>query len=194
MARVRESSVDKSLAHFVSGNPLQPPFPRGTEQALFGLGCFWGAERCFWTLPDVYVTAVGYAGGHTPNPSYRQVCNGMTGHVEVVLVVYSGGDDMYRGLLSHFWQSHDPTQGMRSGNDIGEQYRSVIFCANDTQYRLAVQSRDAYQKRLGTAGYGKITTEIAMMPAFYYAEDYHQQYLAKNPQGYCGIKGLGILA
>ncbi len=186
--------MSENSVHFVNGESLYPPFPQDTEQAVFGLGCFWGAERCFWTLPDVHVTAVGYAGGQAANPSYHLVCGGTTGHVEAVLVIYRGGDDAYRRLLSHFWQAHDPTQGMRSGNDIGEQYRSVIFCANRAQYRLAVGSRDGYQKRLDASGYAKITTEVAMLPEFYYAEDYHQQYLAKNPRGYCGIKGLGVPA
>lgn len=186
--------MNENTVHFVNGKPLCPPFPHDTERALFGLGCFWGAERCFWSLPDVHVTAVGYAGGSVANPSYRRVCTGATGHAEVVLVVYRGGDAAYRRLLSHFWQAHDPTQGMRSGNDIGTQYRSVVFCANPAHYRLAVKSREAYQERLDAAEYAKITTTVVPMPPFYYAEDYHQQYLAKNPNGYCGIRGLGVSA
>jgi len=179
-------------AHFVSGAGLQEPFPPGMERALFGLGCFWGAERKFWQLPGVYTTAVGYAGGYTPNPTYREVCTGMTGHNEVVLVVYDPGKVTYESLLKTFWESHDPTQGMRQGNDVGTQYRSGIYYFNDAQREAAERSRDAYQIELEGSGYGRITTEIAPAPEFYYAEEYHQQYLAKNPGGYCGVGGTGV--
>ena len=185
-------SANKPLVHFVNGRCLHPPFAQGLEQAVFGLGCFWGAERCFWGLPQVHVTAVGYAGGHTADPTYRKVCGGATGHAEVVLVVHRAGDDAYRELLSVFWQAHDPTQGMRSGNDIGEQYRSIILCASARQYELANRARGVYQAALDDAGYGKITTGIAMLNKFYHAEDEHQQYLARHPHGYCGIRGLGV--
>ena len=182
----------KIPVHFVNGRDLYPPYPEGVQQAIFGMGCFWGAERCFWCLPECYVTAVGYAGGQLANPSYRQVCSGTTGHIEVVLVVYQGTAKVYGDLLKVFWQAHDPTQGMRSGNDIGEQYQSVIFCSDDQQYDLAIRSRDVYQRLLDNAGCQKITTRIATAAPFYYAEAYHQQYLAKNPDGYCGLKGLGV--
>ena len=178
--------------HYVHGRPLQPPFPEGMMQAVFGLGCFWGAERKFWQLEGVYTTAVGYAGGFTPNPTYREVCSGMTGHNEVVLVVYEPGVILYRELLRAFWETHDPTQGMRQGNDIGTQYRSGIYTFTDEQKKTALESRDKYQAILAGSGYGSITTEITDAPAFYYAEDYHQQYLAKNPGGYCGLGGTGI--
>ena len=178
--------------HYVHGRPLKPPFPEGTMQALFGLGCFWGAERKFWQLNGVYTTAVGYAGGYTPNPTYREVCSGMTGHNEVVLVIYDPGVILYRELLRAFWETHDPTQGMRQGNDIGTQYRSGIYTFTDEQKKTALESRDKYQAVLTGSGYGSITTEITDAPAFYYAEDYHQQYLAKNPGGYCGLGGTGI--
>ena len=178
--------------HYVHGRPLKPPFPEGTKQALFGLGCFWGAERKFWQLNGVYTTAVGYAGGYTPNPTYREVCSGMTGHNEVVLVVYEPGVIFYRELLRAFWETHDPTQGMRQGNDIGTQYRSGIYTFTDEQKKTALESRDKYQAVLAGSGYGSITTEITDAPAFYYAEDYHQQYLARNPGGYCGLGGTGI--
>jgi peptide-methionine (S)-S-oxide reductase len=178
--------------HFVSGARLQAPFPEGTRTAVFGMGCFWGAERKFWQLPGVYTTAVGYAGGATPNPTYREVCSGMTGHAEVVLVAYDPRRVSYEELLRVFWESHDPTQGMRQGNDVGTQYRSAIYTEGDDQRRAAEASRDMYQQELQRAGYGEITTEIADAPEFYYAEDYHQQYLAKNPQGYCGIGGTGV--
>ena len=178
--------------HYVHGRPLKPPFPEGTMQALFGLGCFWGAERKFWQLNGVYTTAVGYAGGYTPNPTYREVCSGMTGHNEVVLVVYDPGVILYRELLRAFWETHDPTQGMRQGNDIGTQYRSGIYTFTDEQKKTALESRDNYQALLAASGYGSITTEITDAPVFYYAEDYHQQYLAKNPGGYCGLGGTGI--
>jgi len=177
--------------HFVNGNKLEPPFP-GMEEAMFGMGCFWGAERKFWEQKGVHSTMVGYAGGHTENPTYREVCTGRTGHAEVVRVVFDPKIIGYDDLLRVFWENHDPTQGMRQGNDVGTQYRSAIYHADDAQRRAAEASRDAYQDRLRKAGYGEITTEIAPMPPFYYAEDYHQQYLAKNPDGYCGIGGTGV--
>jgi peptide-methionine (S)-S-oxide reductase len=179
-------------AHFVNHHRLTAPFPDGLERALFGMGCFWGAEKKFWSLPGVYSTAVGYAGGHTPNATYREVCTGMTGHNEVVLVVFDPKVISYDDLLKAFWENHDPTQGMRQGNDVGTQYRSGIYYANDEQKRAAERTRDAFQARLKAAGYGAITTEIVPAPDFYYAEDYHQQYLAKNPDGYCGLGGTGV--
>jgi peptide-methionine (S)-S-oxide reductase len=179
-------------AHFVNGHRLTPPFPDGLSRAVFAMGCFWGAERKFWSLRGVYSTAVGYAGGSTPNPTYREVCTGMTGHTEVVLVVFDPNAISYEQLLKTFWENHDPTQGMRQGNDIGTQYRSAIYYADDAQRRAAEASRAAFQKQLTAAGYGAITTEIAPAPEFYYAEDYHQQYLAKNPDGYCGLGGTGV--
>jgi peptide-methionine (S)-S-oxide reductase len=179
-------------AHFVNGHPLVPPFPAGIERAVFGMGCFWGAERKFWTAPGVYTTAVGYAGGLTPNPSYREVCSGRTGHAEVVLVAFDPAAVSYDDLLRIFWESHDPTQGMRQGNDVGTQYRSAIYVHDDAQRRAAETSRDAFQGELRAAGFGPITTEIARAAEFYYAEDYHQQYLAKNPDGYCGLGGTGV--
>jgi peptide-methionine (S)-S-oxide reductase len=178
--------------HLVLGTPLEPPFPAGIERAVFGLGCFWGAERRFWQLPGVYTTAAGYAGGFTKNPTYREVCSGMTGHAEVVLVAFDPKKVAYSELLRVFWESHDPTQGMRQGNDAGTQYRSTIYASTAEQRRAAEASRDAYQALLGKAGYGRITTEIEPEPPFYYAEDYHQQYLAKNPGGYCGLEGTGV--
>jgi peptide-methionine (S)-S-oxide reductase len=178
--------------HFVNQNPLKPPFPAGLETAMFGLGCFWGAERKFWQLPGVYTTAVGYAAGLTPNPTYQEVCTGMTGHNEVVLVVFDPKEISYAQLLKVFWESHNPTQGMRQGNDTGTQYRSGIYVYSPEQKQLAAASRDAYQEALTKAGYGKITTEILDAPQFYYAEDYHQQYLAKNPNGYCGLGGTKV--
>ena len=178
--------------HFVSGRPLKPPFPAGLEQAVFGLGCFWGAERKFWQAPGVFVTAVGYAGGHTPNPTYQEVCSGRTGHAEVVRVVFDPKATSYEAMLKLFWESHDPTQGMRQGNDSGTQYRSAIYAYGDAQRRAAEASREAYQRALTKAGHGPITTEIRPAPEFYYAEDYHQQYLAKNPDGYCGLGGTGV--
>jgi peptide-methionine (S)-S-oxide reductase len=178
--------------HYVNGHPLKPPFPQGLETAVFGMGCFWGAERCFWQLPGVYTTAVGYAGGATPNPTYEEVCSGHTGHAEVVLVVYDPKQASYQTLLKTFWESHDPTQGMRQGNDIGTQYRSAIYCTTPEQRRLAEASREAYAAALRTAGRGAVTTEIRDAPEFFYAEDYHQQYLAKNPGGYCGLGGTGV--
>jgi peptide-methionine (S)-S-oxide reductase len=178
--------------HFVSGNRILPPFPAGTELALFGLGCFWGAERKFWQLDGVYATAVGYAGGFTPNPTYEEVCSGMTGHNEVVRVIFKPLETSYEDLLRVFWESHDPTQGMRQGNDVGTQYRSGIYTYGEEQRRLAEMSRAAYAQALARAGRGPITTEIIAAPDFYYAEEYHQQYLAKNPDGYCGLGGCGV--
>jgi peptide-methionine (S)-S-oxide reductase len=178
--------------HFVLGTPLAPPFPPGSEQALFGMGCFWGAERLFWKAKGVITTAVGYAGGYTPNPTYREVCSGLTGHTEVVRVVFDPKVISYDDILRIFWESHDPTQGMRQGNDAGTQYRSAIYTTNPAQTHTAEISRNTYQAVLAEAGYGEITTEIAPAPDFYYAEDYHQQYLAKNPDGYCGIGGTGV--
>ena len=178
--------------HFVSGARLVAPFPDGMRLAQFGLGCFWGAERKFWQLPGVYSTAVGYSGGSTPNPTYEEVCSGRTGHAETVLVVYDPKVVSYDALLKTFWESHDPTQGMAQGNDVGTQYRSAIYTYDDAQRRAAEASRDAYQKAIAAKGYGPITTEIATAPEFYYAEAYHQQYLAKNPGGYCGLGGTGV--
>jgi peptide-methionine (S)-S-oxide reductase len=178
--------------HFVKGTSLNPPFPQGMEVAVFGMGCFWGAERKFWEAPGVHTTAVGYAGGATPNPTYEEVCTGGTGHAEVVLVAFDPKVTSYAEMLRLFWENHDPTQGMRQGNDVGTQYRSAIYIHSPEQRRLAEASRDAYQMRLDKAGYGAITTEIRQAPPFYYAEDYHQQYLAKNPGGYCGIGGTGV--
>ena len=180
--------------HAVLDRPMRPPFPDGTHSVLFGLGCFWGAEKAFWQQSEVYTTAVGYAGGRTTDPTYRDVCNGDTGHAEVVLVVYEGNDAVFRRLLDVFWEGHDPTQGMRQGNDIGSQYRSVIYAETDALLEIARASRDRYQLALDRAGFGRITTEIALATDFYYAEDYHQQYLAKNPAGYCGLGGTGIRA
>ncbi len=178
--------------HFVNGNPLAPPFPEGMELALFGLGCFWGAERRFWQQEGVYTTAVGYAGGYTPNATYEEVCSGRTGHNEVVRVVYDPAVVSYETLLRVFWESHDPTQGMRQGNDVGTQYRSGIYCHGERQLAAAEASRAAYQERLTASGYGAVTTEILPAPEFYYAEGYHQQYLAKKPNGYCGLGGTGV--
>jgi len=188
----RAQRMRVAAKHFVNGNPLEPPFPPDMELALFGLGCFWGAERKFWERPGVFSTSVGYAAGHTPNPTYEEVCSGRTGHAEVVRVVYDPSRIGYDELLRLFWESHDPTQGMRQGNDRGTQYRSGIYTTSDAQRAAALASRDAYQKRLDAAGYGRITTEIEDAPEYYYAEDYHQQYLAKNPGGYCGIGGTGL--
>ena len=188
----REIPMRVPERHTVLGTPLQGPFPQGTERALFGLGCFWGAERKFWEMDGVYTTAVGYAGGLTKNPTYQEVCTGRTGHAEVVLVVYHPGKVAYEALLRTFWESHDPTQGMRQGNDVGTQYRSAIYTVSDAQRAAAIASREAYEKELAKAGLGRITTEIADETPFYYAESYHQQYLAKNPGGYCGIGGTGV--
>jgi peptide-methionine (S)-S-oxide reductase len=179
-------------AHFVNKNRLSPPFPDGLQRALLGMGCFWGAERKFWQLRGVYSTAVGYAAGHTPNPTYREVCTGMTGHNEVVRVVFDPAKVTAETLLKTFWENHDPTQGMRQGNEAGTQYRSGVYYFDEAQKRAAEASRDLFQKQLSGAGYGAITTEIVAAPEFYYAEDYHQQYLAKNPDGYCGLGGTGV--
>jgi len=178
--------------HFVLGTPLRGPFPDDTQEAMFGLGCFWGAERKFWQAPGVFTTAVGYAAGLTPNPTYQEVCSGLTGHNEVVLVVYRPAERSYEEMLRVFWESHDPTQGMRQGNDRGTQYRSGIYYFDDEQHQLATESMQGYQRALADAGYESITTEIIAAPTFYYAEDYHQQYLAKNPGGYCGLGGTGV--
>jgi len=178
--------------HFVNGHPLKPPFPAGMQQAVFGLGCFWGAERLFWKTKGVYSTAVGYAGGETKNPTYEEVCSGFTNHAEVVLVVFDPKVISYEELLKVFWEGHDPTQGMRQGNDQGSQYRSTIYAYGDEQLKAAQKSKEAFQSALKQKGYGAITTEIRSAPEFYYAEDYHQQYLAKNPNGYCGLGGTGV--
>jgi peptide-methionine (S)-S-oxide reductase len=188
----RQEKMPVAPAHFVNGNPMTPPFPENMQQIIFGLGCFWGAERTFWQLKGVYSTAVGYAAGYTPNPNYREVCTGNTGHNEVVLVVYDPGIISLEQLLKVFWESHDPTQGMRQGNDVGTQYRSGIYTFNAEQQQQAEVSRTLYQGELDKAGYGAITTEIRPAGPFYYAEDYHQQYLAKNPNGYCGLGGTGV--
>jgi len=188
--RSREMPVPE--AHFVNGHSLKPPFPSGMETAVFGMGCFWGAERIFWRLPGVYTTAVGYAGGFTPNPTYEEVCSGLTGHAEVVLVVFDPAVISYEEVLKAFWEGHDPTQGMRQGNDVGTQYRSAIYTDGELQHKSAEATRDAFQEVLTKAGHGQITTEIREAPEFYYAEDYHQQYLAKNPNGYCGLGGTGL--
>jgi peptide-methionine (S)-S-oxide reductase len=181
-----------SEAHYVNGRKLTPPYPDGLEVAEFAFGCFWGAEKDFWETPGVYVTAVGYAGGSTPNPTYREVCTGQTGHAEAVRVVFDPKQVSYDQLLKVFWEQHDPTQGMRQGNDVGTQYRSAIYTYGDGQRKAAEASRDAYQERLTAAGYGQITTEIREAPEFYFAEDYHQQYLAKNPNGYCPVHATGV--
>jgi peptide-methionine (S)-S-oxide reductase len=188
----RTGRMPVPAAHFVSGARLEPPFPEATALAMFGMGCFWGAERKFWELPGVHSTAVGYAGGSTPNPTYEEVCSGRTGHAEVVRVVFDPEKVSYEDLLRVFWESHDPTQGMRQGNDAGTQYRSAIYCHGEAQRRAAEASQRAYQHVLKAGGFGAITTEIREAPEFYYAEDYHQQYLAKNPWGYCGIGGTGL--
>jgi peptide-methionine (S)-S-oxide reductase len=188
----RSNEMPVPASHFVNGHPIAPPFPTGFEQAVFGLGCFWGAERKFWQAAGVHTTAVGYAGGYTPNPTYREVCSGMTGHTEVVLVVFDPKVTSYDDMLKVFWESHDPTQGMQQGNDVGTQYRSAIYTSSDEQRDKAVASREMFQDRLKAAGFDRITTEIAPAPPFYYAEDYHQQYLAKNPNGYCGLGGTGV--
>ena len=188
----RSQEMAVPAKHFVNGHPLKGPFPAGLEQAIFGLGCFWGAERKFWQAPGVYTTAVGYAGGTTPNPTYQETCSGLTGHTEAVLVVYDPKVTSYEQLLKLFWESHDPTQGMRQGNDVGTQYRSAIYTLTPEQKRLAEASKAAFQKKLMASGYGPISTEIAEAGPFYYAEEYHQQYLAKNPGGYCGLGGTGV--
>ena len=189
----RADPIATATRHFVNGNPLKPPYPAGLEQAVFGLGCFWGAERKFWELGDgIYVTAAGYAGGHTKNPTYEEVCSGRTGHTEVVLVVFDPAKISYERLLKTFWESHNPTQGMRQGNDVGTQYRSAIYTSNDAQAAAAAAAKAAYQKALAAKGLGTITTEVEPAGPFYFAEDYHQQYLAKNPAGYCGLGGTGV--
>jgi peptide-methionine (S)-S-oxide reductase len=188
----RSTPLKVPETHFVNGHRLVPPFPAGLKEAVFGMGCFWGAERLFWELPGVYSTAVGYAGGFTPNATYQEVCSGETGHTEVVRVIYDPQKVSYQKLLEVFWESHDPTQGMRQGNDVGTQYRSAIYTLDAEQKKLAEESKRIYQARLTAAGRGAITTEITDAPTFYYAEEYHQQYLAKNPDGYCGIGGCGV--
>ncbi len=188
----RAAAMPVPAAHYVNGKPLRGPFPAHLQQAVFGMGCFWGVERKFWQLPGVFTTAVGYAAGLTPNPTYHEVCSGRTGHNEVVLVVFDPAQVSYEQLLRVFWEGHDPTQGMRQGNDMGTQYRSGIYTCDEAQASLAVASREVFQRALREAGYGPITTEILPAPAFYYAEDYHQQYLAKNPNGYCGLGGTGV--
>jgi len=188
----RSEAMPVPQTHYTNGNPLKPPYPAGMETAMFGMGCFWGAERKFWQLDGVFITAVGYAAGYTPNPTYKEVCSGMTGHNEVVFVVYDPTVISYEQLLKVFWENHDPTQGMRQGNDVGTQYRSGIYVYSEEQKKLAIATRDAYQQALNRAGYGKITTEIIDAPEFYWAEEYHQQYLAKNPGGYCGLGGTNV--
>jgi peptide-methionine (S)-S-oxide reductase len=188
----RSERMDVAAEHFVNHHRIVPPFPDGLQRAMFAMGCFWGAERKFWTLPGVYSTAVGYIAGHTPNPTYREVCSGMTGHTEAVLVVFDPSTITYDDLLRVFWENHDPTQGMRQGNDVGTQYRSGVYAYDAAQQRAAELSRDGFQKRLTASGYGSITTEILPAPEFFYAEEYHQQYLAKNPDGYCGLGGTGV--
>jgi len=188
----RDTEMQISNQHFVNGQPLKPPFAVGLCSAVFGMGCFWGAERRFWQQPGVVSTAVGYAGGVTPNPSYEEACSGLTGHSEVVLVVYDPAQIGFDQLLAVFWESHDPTQGMRQGNDIGSQYRSAIYCDTDNQLEQALASAETVQSQLASLGFGEITTEMRMAPTFFYAEEYHQQYLAKNPAGYCGLRGTGI--
>ncbi len=188
----RETPLPVAGEHFVSGRSIKPPFPEGMQQVQFGMGCFWGAERLFWQLPGVHVTAVGYAGGYTPNPTYEEVCSGGTGHTEVVLVVFDPQQQSFASLLQLFWESHDPTQGMRQGNDIGTQYRSAIYCADKSLLAQAMVSRDLYQHQLAARGRPEVTTEIAPARPFYYAETWHQQYLAKNPGGYCGLSGTGV--
>ena len=188
----RETEMVVPERHEVLGTPLKPPFPDGYETAILGLGCFWGAERVFWQLPGVHTTAVGYAGGYTPNPTYEEVCSGSTGHTEVVLVVWDPAKITYEEILRTFWEGHNPTQGMRQGNDVGTQYRSAIFTTTPEQAKAAEASREMFQGQLGEKGYGEISTEIAEAGPFYYAEAYHQQYLAKNPNGYCGLGGTGV--
>ena len=188
----RAETMPVPARHEVLGAPLVPPFPGGLERAIVGMGCFWGAERVFWQAPGVYTTAVGYAGGFTPNPTYEEVCSGRTAHAEVVLVVFDPAATTYEDVLRLFWENHDPTQGMRQGNDVGTQYRSLVLVTNDSQRAAAERSREAYERVLAEAGYGPVTTEIAPEAPFYYAEPYHQQYLAKNPNGYCGLGGTGV--
>ncbi len=188
----RDRPMPVPARHFVNFHSLEPPFPEGYQTAVVALGCFWGAERRFWQAPGVWSTAVGYAGGYTPNPTYEEVCSGCTGHAEAVLVVFDPASTSYGELLGVFWESHDPTQGMRQGNDVGTQYRSALYVVDDAQQEAAASSRDRYQAALRAAGFGEITTEITPLRGFYYAEDYHQQYLAKNPDGYCGLGGTGV--
>ena len=188
----RAHPIPTAETHFINGHPLKGPYPEGLETAVFAMGCFWGEEKKFWSLPGVYLTAVGYVNGITPNPTYEEVCTGRTGHTEAVLVVYDPKVTTYKALLKVFWESHDPTQGMRQGNDIGTQYRSGIYPENDAQEAAAEASKEAYQQALSAKGFGKITTEIVPAGEFYFAEDYHQQYLAKNPGGYCGLGGTGV--
>ena len=188
----RDTPIVEPGTHAVLGTPIGPPFPEGTERAIVGMGCFWGAERLFWQLPGVHTTAVGYAAGHTPNPTYDEVCSGRTAHTEAVLVVYRPGELSYEDLLRTFWEGHDPTQGMRQGNDVGSQYRSGIYTTSEDQQSMALASKESFAKALAAAGHGQITTEILPAGEFYYAEDYHQQYLAKNPNGYCGLGGTGV--
>jgi peptide-methionine (S)-S-oxide reductase len=188
----RPNPIATADKHFISSHPLKGPYPEGSAKAMFALGCFWGAERKFWQLPGVWVTAVGYVAGATPNPTYEEVCSGRTGHTEAVLVVYDPKQITYNELLKTFWESHDPTQGMRQGNDVGTQYRSGIYTFNDAQLKAAEESKKQYEAALKTKGYSRITTEILAAPEFYFAEDYHQQYLAKNPRGYCGLGGTGV--
>jgi peptide-methionine (S)-S-oxide reductase len=188
----RENAMPVPTRHAVLGTPLKPPFPEGYEQAIVGMGCFWGAERVFWQAPGVYTTAVGYSGGITPNPSYREVCSGRTGHTEAVLVVFDPAKTSYEEILKLFWENHDPTQGMRQGNDIGTQYRSAIYWTSEEQRAVAEATRAAFAERLRAAGYREVSTEIAQAGPFYYAEDHHQQYLEKNPRGYCGLAGTGV--
>ncbi|WP_407313204.1 peptide-methionine (S)-S-oxide reductase MsrA [Pseudomonas sp. nanlin1] len=188
----RDTPISVPSEHFVNGNPLVGPFPQGMQTAIFGMGCFWGAERRLWQQPGVWSTAVGYAGGSTPNPTYEETCSGLTGHSEVVLVVFDPQVTSYEALLKVFWEAHNPTQGMRQGNDRGTQYRSAIYCTDEQQLHAALASKELFQAELDKANHGSITTEIAMAPTFYYAEAYHQQYLAKNPEGYCGLGGTGV--
>ena len=188
----REEEIEVPTEHFVKGTPLKAPFPEGLEQAIFGMGCFWGVERRFWELEGVYTTAVGYSGGYTKNPTYREVCAGMTGHNEVVLVVYDPAKLTYENLLTTFWEDHDPTQGMQQGNDVGTQYRSGIYFLNNSEEDVILQTKSQYQSQLDSSGLGKITTEVISAGPFYYAEHYHQQYLAKNPDGYCALAGTGV--
>ena len=188
----REEEIEVPPEHFVKGTPLKAPFPEGLEQAIFGMGCFWGVERRFWELEGVYTTAVGYSGGYTKNPTYREVCTGMTGHNEVVLVVYDPAKLSYENLLTNFWEDHDPTQGMQQGNDVGTQYRSGIYFLNNSEEEVILQTKSQYQSQLDSNGLGKITTEVTNAGPFYYAEHYHQQYLAKNPDGYCALAGTGV--
>jgi peptide-methionine (S)-S-oxide reductase len=188
----RDEKMPVPAAHFVNGNPIEPPYPEGLHKAVFGMGCFWGAERKFWEAPGVYTTAVGYAAGLTPNPTYQEVCSGRTGHNEVVLVVFDPAVTSFEAMLKVFWENHDPTQGMRQGNDVGTQYRSGIYAFDEAQRAAAEASKDQFQAELAESGFGPITTEILAIGEFYFAEDYHQQYLAKNPNGYCGIGGTGV--